>query len=189
MKNTFGMGVVTLLLGVLLVAVIIGFISFGATHPAPWIFLAVALIVPFLLNRMENRHFVVWKDDYSVGIESIDNDHKKLLNLINKLQTAIHYHTGELFERQALDELVNYTKYHFSREEELMQKYGYPELEEHRAEHAKMIAKVGGFVEQYEQKQHGALEDVAEFLKNWLVNHINGTDKRYSAFLIEKGAK
>jgi hemerythrin-like metal-binding protein len=189
MKNTFGAGIAALLLGALLVAVIISFISFGAAHPVPWIFLAIALAVPFLMRRMENKHFVVWKDDYSVGIESIDEDHKKLLNLINNLQTAIHYHTGEQFERQALDELVNYTKYHFSREEELMEKFGYPELEAHRAEHARMIEKVGVFIEQYEQKQYEALEEVAEFLKNWLVNHINGTDKRYSAFLAEKGAK
>ena len=108
-------------------------------------------------------------------------------SLIERYRFAARFYTGDMFEKQALDAVVDYTKYHFQREEELMAKHDYPLLEAHKAEHERMIAKVGGYISSYEKTGHKALEDLGDFLKDWLVNHINGTDKAYGPFLNERG--
>ena len=173
--------------GALLVAVILTFTAFGVLHPVPWLLVATLFVVPVLVNKSEKQHFAVWKDEYSVGIESLDNDHRKLLNLINNFQTAVHYKTGEMFEKEAFNEVVTYTKYHFEREEKMMQQAGYADLEGHKDIHRAMIAKIDEFISDYEKRGHETLEDVSSFLKDWLVKHINGTDQDYSALMIKKG--
>lgn len=164
----------------------IGFL-FGIDNPVPWIMIAVLAALPFIHKRIAARRFVAWDDSYSVGIEAIDDDHKKLLNLINNLQSAVYYPTGESFERQALKELVDYTKYHFHREEAMMQENGYPDYAAHKQEHEKMITKVKEFCAAYEKDREGTIDGLTQFLKNWLIDHINGTDQKYAPFLHEKG--
>jgi len=183
------MVVLSLSVGILLVVDIMLFAAFGIPHPIPWVVLAAVIAIPILGVRSEKKHFAVWLEEYSVGIEAIDNDHKKLLNLINHLQAAVHYHTDKAFEKEALDELIDYTRFHFEREEELMKKHDFPEFEEHKRQHAEMVKEVEAFVAEYEAKGTDALEDVADYLKSWLINHINGTDQKYAPFLTSKGEK
>lgn len=175
-----------LLVGTLLVAAILTFIALGVAHPVPWLLTIALIAIPLYSNWKEKQLFAVWKDEYSVGIESLDNDHRKLLNLINNLQTAVHYHTGDEFEKKALHEVIDYTKYHFEREEKMMEDAGYEDLEAHKQQHIDMIKKIDGFVQEYEKHGYAALEDVALFLKRWLVEHINGTDQEYSPLLKSK---
>ena len=179
---------VALLILTLITAVILGLMA-GPTNPLTWALVALLVVIPFIHRRVSARHFIQWKDEYNVGIDSIDQQHRKLVNLINQLQTAVDYSTGEEFEREALDELVDYTKTHFIYEEGLMEDNGYPDFEAHRAKHRAMIAEVEAVLAEYEQDHDRAMEDAVTFLKSWLINHINGTDKQYSSYLIEKGAK
>lgn len=166
----------------------IGFL-FGIDNPVPWIMLAILIALPMIHKKLTARQFVSWDDDLSVGIEAIDQDHKKLLTLINNLQTSVYYPTGESFERQALSELVDYTKYHFAREEKLMLEHGYPDYEPHKIQHEEMIAKVGGYMAEYDKDREATIDDLTGFLKTWLINHIAGTDQKYSRFLREKGVR
>lgn len=179
---------VSLLILTLIVAVILGLVA-GPTSPVTWLLIAALLAIPFIHKKLSETQFVEWKDDYSVGIDSIDQQHKKLLNLINQLQTAVDYSTGEIFEREALDELVDYTKTHFTYEEGLLRDNDYPEFEAHKRQHEKMFEKVREVLTSYEKDQDTAMSNAAEFLKDWLINHINGTDKEYSDYLIAKGVK
>lgn len=164
----------------------IGFL-FGIDNPIPWIMIAVLLTLPVIHKQMTSRNFVSWDEGYSVGIQAIDDEHKKLLSLINNLQTAVLYPTGETFERQALGELVDYTKYHFQREEKLMEEYGYPEFEPHKRQHEEMIAKVGAYMDAYEKDRESTIDALTGFLKTWLIDHIAGTDQKYSGYLRGKG--
>ncbi|MCB1789415.1 MAG: bacteriohemerythrin [Gammaproteobacteria bacterium] len=148
---------------------------------------AILLAIPLLNKWLTSKRFVAWRDDLSVGIGSIDDDHKKLLTLINNLQTAVYYPTGEAFERQALQELVDYTKYHFDREEKLMRDNGYADYEAHKRQHEAMIAKVSGFLDAYEKDREGTVEELSVFLKDWLLKHIAGTDQQYSSHLRSRG--
>ncbi|MCU7809633.1 MAG: bacteriohemerythrin, partial [Candidatus Thiodiazotropha sp. (ex Notomyrtea botanica)] len=149
----------------------IGFL-FGIDNPIPWIMIAILLVLPVIHKKMTSRKFVSWDNSLSVGIAVIDEEHQKLLTLINNLQTAILYPTGESFERQALSELVDYTKYHFEREEKLMQDNGYPEYEQHKQQHEEMIAKVSVFLSKYENDREGTVDELTSFLKTWLIDHI-----------------
>ncbi len=189
MSRTNKMIFLVLIAGTLLVAVVLTFIALGVFHPVPWLLVASLLIIPFLMSRSEKQHYVEWKDEYSVGVKSIDDDHKKLLNLINNFQTAVRYRTGKAFEKESLDEVIAYTKYHFDREEKMMQEAGYPDIEAHKEIHRAMIAKIDDFLIDYDKRGYEALEEVSLYLKDWLVNHINGTDQEYSALFIEKGIK
>jgi hemerythrin len=179
---------VSLLILSLIVAVILGLLA-GPTSPLTWALIAILVVIPFIHRKMASKQFVEWKDEYSVGIDSIDQQHKKLLNLINQLQTAVDYSTGEQFEQEALDALVDYTKTHFSYEEGLMRDNDYPDFEPHKAMHDKMIKKVEEVLADYQQDHDTAMSNAVEFLKGWLINHINGTDKEYSSYLIGKGVK
>lgn len=138
---------------------------------------------------MKTDDKIVWKDDYSVGIDSLDQDHKKLIALLNQFITAYDYAMSESYEREALDDLIAYTKYHFEREEKLMEENEYPDIVAHKAQHKKMFAQVETFVELYNEKGHDALDEISDFLSNWLINHINGTDKEYSQHLTKCGVK
>jgi hemerythrin len=188
MNNKTYMFGVTLLILTLVIAVILGLMA-GPTSPLTWLLIALLVFMPFIHRKLTARQYVKWKDEYSVGIESIDTQHKKLLNLINSLQTAVYFSTGEQFEHEAMDALVDYTKTHFSYEEGLMEQNGYPDFEPHKLLHQQMIAKVEAVLSEYQQDKDTAMKNATVFLRDWLINHINGTDKQYSSFLIEKGVK
>lgn len=181
--SMFGFSLIIL---TLIVAVILGLMA-GPTSPITWGLVAILVVIPFIHRKLAAKHYVEWKDDYSVGLDSIDQQHKKLLSLINQLQTAVDYSTGEEFEREALDELVDYTKTHFTYEEGLMKDNDYPDFVSHKAKHDEMIKEVEKVLAEYEEDHDLAMEHGSEFLKVWLINHINGTDKEYSNFLIDKG--
>lgn len=179
---------ISFLILVLITAAILG-LAAAPSSPITWLLIAALVFIPYLLKKMSSKQYVEWKDEYSVGLDSIDRQHKKLLSLINQLQTAVEYSTGEEFEREALDALVDYTKTHFTYEEGLMKDNGYPDYEPHKAQHEKMVKRVEEVLSEFEKDKDTAMTNAIEFLKDWLINHINGTDKLYSEFLIEKGVK
>jgi hemerythrin len=188
MNQNASMFGVSLLILTLIVAVILGLMA-GPTSPITWTLVAILVVIPFIHRKLAAKHYVEWKDEYSVGIDSIDQQHKKLLSLINQLQTAVDYSTGEEFEREALDELVDYTKTHFTYEEGLLEQNDYPDFVPHKAQHEAMIKEVEKVLAEYEKDHDTAMRNAADYLKDWLINHINGTDKQYSSHLISKGVK
>ena len=188
MNQHMSMFGVSLLILTLITAAILGLMA-GPTSPITWGLIALLVVIPLVHRKLSKRRFVEWKDEYSVGIDSIDQQHRRLVNLINQLHTAVTYSTGEEFEREALDELVDYTKTHFSYEEGLMEQNGYPDFEPHKAQHKKMIDQVEIVLREYEENADLAMQDALNFLRDWLINHINGTDKQYSEFLRGKGVR
>jgi hemerythrin len=94
--------------------------------------------------------------------------------------------TGPEFERQALDELMDYTQFHFKREEDLMRAHGYADYEGQKAQHDQMVTQARLYRARYEEKGRESIPEVARHLKLWLLQHINGTDRKYVPFLREK---
>ncbi len=172
----------------LIVAVILALLSAPA-NPLTWLLVAALILLPFISRKLTSARMIRWKPEYSVGIDSIDEQHKGLIELINKLQSAVDFATGSEFERAALKELADYTRDHFKFEEDLMEEHGYPSFEAHRAEHEKMVKRVNGLLDEYRENEDLAMQKALAFLKDWLINHINGTDKQYSEFLISKGVR
>lgn len=123
---------------------------------------------------------VTWTDDLSVGIDSIDSDHKLLVDLLNQLHAAVE--DGERKETvgSVLNVLIDYTEYHFEREEVMMEACGYPDLGAHGKDHGEFKAKVIEIRDSYLGDPQSVLgADVRDFLKTWLATHIKGTDRLY----------
>ena len=188
MNKQWSMFGLALLLLVVITIILLGFMV-NIFNPVSWGLILLLALAPYIHRRIVARRFVEWRDEYSVGIEAIDNDHKRLLNLINQLQTAAHYQTGQQFEQEAMDALVDYTKHHFKREEDLMETHGYPDFEPHRAQHREMIERVDDMIEDYKRNPQKGIEEAVQYLKNWLIRHINGTDQAYSQFLRDRGVR
>jgi hemerythrin len=128
-----------------------------------------------------------WTDAYSTGMAEIDQQHKKLIALINSLNDAMAAGQGKAVLGKILDELVNYCASHFAMEEKLFDTHGYPEAAEHKEKHRKMTSKVLTLQTQFKQGKALMTIEVMEFLHQWLDKHILGTDKQYVPFLSSKG--
>lgn len=129
---------------------------------------------------------IEWKNDYNLGVNTIEEHHQQLINLINKSYNAIQLNNRQHIEL-ILNELVDYTKYHLSTEEHFMHKYNYYSIDEHEIEHSLLCTKISEL--QFKIIANEALHhiDIVTFFKEWLMDHILVTDKELAAYLITKG--
>ena len=128
-----------------------------------------------------------WTPELSVNVKEIDNQHKQLVNLINLLHDSMKSGKGKDVMGKVLNDLTDYTVYHFGTEERLFQKYGYIEYPQHKKEHDDLTKQVLDVKSKFEVGQTTVTIEVMNFLKDWLNNHIKHSDKKYSAFLNSKG--
>jgi hemerythrin len=126
---------------------------------------------------------LAWNDRLSVNIREIDGQHKKLVNMVNELHDAMKEGKAETILVQIVGEMKQYAASHFGLEEGYMQTNNYPEFKIHKAEHDKFVAKVVQVEKDCKAGKCAVSMDILNFLSNWLVNHIKGTDKKYSPFL------
>ena len=122
---------------------------------------------------------IEWDDKFSVGVQKIDEEHKKLIGIINK--AAVTNKSKKIRVVLAtLDEMINYAGYHFLTEETYMVGSDYPEYLFHRNEHIGFTDKVIDFQNRVVSGDSQVVNEAQEFLKQWLVNHIQETDSRYT---------
>jgi hemerythrin len=131
--------------------------------------------------------FFDWKQEYSVNIREIDQQHQKLVGMLNELHEAMGKGEGREVLGRVLKDLANYTKTHFATEERLMKAHGYPDYESHKMKHEKMTEAVLQNIAKFEAREMTSLIGVFQFLKDWLKKHIMQTDMGYSTFLNSKG--
>jgi hemerythrin-like metal-binding protein len=131
---------------------------------------------------------MTWNDSYSVKVTCCDEEHKKLISLINSLHQAMSAGKGRSVIGPVIQELHNYVGSHFRNEEALMEKTGYPALAAHRGEHQKFVAQAVKFSDELEEGLAVPME-VIMFLRDWLVNHIQHTDRAYGPHLNARGIK
>jgi hemerythrin-like metal-binding protein len=130
---------------------------------------------------------ITWTKDLSVGIPSIDVQHKKLVELINELHDAMKAGSSKQIISTVLNNLVLYTKTHFSNEEKCMTDACFSGLKDHKCKHDELTQKVLEFQNNYNGGRAVMSIDVLNFLTDWLKNHIMKKDKEYSAHLISNG--
>lgn len=128
-----------------------------------------------------------WSNEFSVGISSIDVQHQKLVGLVNELNDAMAQRKGKEVLEKILTGLVDYTKTHFAAEESLFRTHGYPEAVAHKMKHDELAKKVMAFQKDFHDGKSVMSVEIMAFLKDWLLNHIKGTDMKYSPFLKSKG--
>ena len=133
--------------------------------------------------------FFVWDDSYSVGIKSIDNQHRNLIELTDRLHEAMKMGKGNEVIGGILSSLIEYTVTHFSDEEKLMRTAGYPAYPAHHQIHEDLVRQVKDFQQKFLSGNTLLNVELMTFLKTWLINHIKGEDKKYGPSLIAKGMK
>jgi len=133
------------------------------------------------------RKLIEWSDDLSVGIASIDAQHRKLIALTNDFHAALVSGRGTMMAGRTLVGLLAYTVSHFAFEEKLLQDNAYPGFEEHKSEHVRLVAEVKALQVDLRAGKSALSVDVMHFLKSWLRNHIQGMDRKYSKHLQAAG--
>ena len=131
---------------------------------------------------------ILWKQSFSVGVASVDADHKKLIGMINRLFGATLSSEPNQVLDNILRELTEYVVFHFNREEAYMDSLNYPEYETHKKSHQKLLDAARKFKKNLDSGLATNLEkDVEKLLRDWLVNHIQSNDKHLGRFLNEQG--
>lgn len=130
-----------------------------------------------------------WSDTYSVKIGIIDAQHKNLVNIINELHQAMTTGHGKEELGTILSTLIKYTQVHFKTEERFMESHQYPEYVQHKSEHDQLTQTVLDFQGKFQRNELGVTIEVMGFLKDWLINHILGSDKKYAPFLNARGVR
>ena len=135
----------------------------------------------------KTRSPFAFSDEYKTGIELIDNEHKKLFEIMGRVDALIH--NEDLYDRfdeilNLIDELKDYTVFHFSDEEKLMEEKGYPALEAQKKAHRGFVDKLEEInLDEVDEDQEAYLSDLLEYLLHWLTGHILGMDKKIGEFL------
>jgi hemerythrin-like metal-binding protein len=132
---------------------------------------------------------LAWKDSYSVGVAELDEQHRELLKLLNTLieQPAGHAHERSFFT--TLNALVLYAEKHFATEESYMARCEYPDLKNHQEEHVTFTASVFALRERLERRERDMQSTLVNFVKDWYISHVLGTDRGYVRLFAERGIR
>lgn len=133
---------------------------------------------------------IFWKDEFALGIKEIDEQHKNILALINKLYDL--FDSKKFKEQTEIDkiikELADYAIYHFETEEKYFNLFGYEKISEHTEIHNQYRTKIEDWRKRYnESKDEKIFFEISTFLHDWWVWHINNTDRDYVPFLKANG--
>jgi hemerythrin len=126
---------------------------------------------------------IVWDKILSVGVDEIDDDHRKLVNIFNLLNHSVMDEEPPDYIAATLEELINCTVWHFSHEERLMLKHRYEGIEEHKGEHQELIQGARELQQAILQADKSVVDEHIEFLERWLTEHILTTDLRLGSYL------
>ena len=133
------------------------------------------------------RREIIWKEEYSVGVKQMDDQHQTILNELNKLYLIFETASETEDLNVILKDLFEYANVHFSSEEQLLEKFKYSDLASQRSEHRLYQQKVDCFIERIETEDHQVIFETIEFLADWWMGHIQGCDKEYTRFLNNNG--
>jgi hemerythrin len=130
----------------------------------------------------------VWRDVYSVGVGVLDEHHRHIFHLLNRMHEAMLLDQGRVALGFLLDELIHCVRSHFAAEETIMQAFGFPEALAHELDHERQLRVLLEFREQFAEDREQLVTQLVEYMGSWLIRHILTTDRHYSAFFAERGA-
>lgn len=130
-----------------------------------------------------------WSSELSVGVKDIDDQHKHLINIANKLLEAVSDNAGRIAVDRIITHLREYTVTHFNSEEQLMQDYHYPKHGAHATAHNQLKMDVQRFQRALYEKQDVTHAEVMTFLKSWLLDHLLNEDRDFARFIKEQSSE
>ncbi len=133
------------------------------------------------------RFPIEWSDDFATTVHCVDEQHKKLVSMVNDLHKAMTTGKGNEALAGILTGLKEYVIQHFGDEEKLQQQAGYPGFLHHKKIHTQFVAKLVDLENNFKEGRVGISMELMDFLKDWLLQHIMGTDQKYVPYLKAKG--
>jgi hemerythrin-like metal-binding protein len=138
------------------------------------------------VKKVDTDVLFKWGPKYMVDIDFVDKQHKRLVDLINELYKAMTEGKGNNTLAKILEELVDYTEFHFGDEEKMLEKHNYPDIKRHKEIHKNLVAKINNIKDEFKTGESSLSVGVLTFLKDWLINHIGKIDMKYSKYLHDK---
>ena len=142
----------------------------------------------------EKNDMFAFTDKYMTGIEMVDDEHRRLFEIIAETKDVIDSEfLADKYDHimNLLDQLREYTEFHFKDEEVLMEKIGYPRLEVQKRAHAAFVERLVEIdfkdLDNMDDNQQEYLLELIQFLVSWLSNHILGEDKKIGDFIVKQG--
>jgi len=132
---------------------------------------------------------LIWAEEYSVGVEELDNQHKRMFTVINELLDAIDTNTTAEHLGNIIDSLIKYKIFHFSTEERYFKEYNYDGAGEHMAKHKEFNDKLTVMKEKFPEYNTEFALELADFLEGWLIDHLMIIDKKYTDCFHAHGLK
>ena len=126
---------------------------------------------------------ITWEEKFSVENKTIDDQHKKLVDLINSLFDSMKKGQSKEILSNLLDSLVDYTVYHFTEEEKMLKSADYSELPSHMKIHQSFVDKISTFKNEFESGNSYISLEIITFLKDWILNHILIQDMKYKSVI------
>ncbi len=142
-----------------------------------------------LAKCLDDREYIKWNNKYCVGISIIDEQHKKLFGFINKTIYAMEHSDSTEELKEELEEMINFAQEHFETEENYMIEFDYPEYEDHYEEHYDFITKTIAHLGMVVKGDYHISNELIKYLKQWLVNHIQVSDRQYIGCFKKNGLK
>lgn len=130
-----------------------------------------------------------WDDSFSVGVKKLDEQHRQIIRMINKLIDTNNVSVDSELISETLTEMMQYASDHFETEEDLMMEYRYPDYKSNKDHHTEFRKRLAGFSMDTMAYKRSVPTEVLTYLKEWWVDHILKIDMKYKVFFIERGIK
>ncbi len=130
-----------------------------------------------------------WNDSFNVNIKLFDSQHKQLFDLINQLHDSMMVGKGKEIMGDVLKSLLTYTKTHFAEEERQLKTHNYGDYDRQVKEHAIFVQQIADLQKKHAEGNAAITQSTLNFLRDWLLKHINVEDKKYSQYMNSKGLK
>ncbi len=126
-----------------------------------------------------------WNDSYNLNIKEIDQQHQKLATMINDFYDQITQKSNKELISDLIHKMKEYTKIHFATEEKLLHESNYNDLLEHKIKHQAFIDKVSDLETRFDSGKMILSFEITNFLKDWLITHIQKEDKAYVSSVMQ----
>ena len=139
------------------------------------------------MNNSKSDNKLLWKDEYSVNVKEIDDQHKQLFNVINNLIQIITDIPKEETVKEIITEIVKYKAIHFATEEKYFHQFNFEGTAEHEAAHRMFNQRVEEIQSLHKDDYISMAFDLVDFLEDWLLKHLINMDQKYKQCFKDNG--